>query len=54
MKKIQKKIDPSIPASLAVGRIDNGRVDATIDAEINKHQEMDEIDAMIDTDVGTT
>lgn len=48
MKTVSMKIDPSIQASLAVGRIDIARVDATTEADIAKHQAADEVDAMLD------
>ncbi len=48
MKTVSIKIDPSIPTSLSVGRIDLARVDATTDADIAMHQAVDEIDATLD------
>lgn len=48
MKIVSRKIDPSILASAAVGRIDFARVDATTEADIAKHQAIDEADAMLD------
>jgi putative transcriptional regulator len=48
MKTVSMKINPSIPASSAVGRIDIARVDATTEADIAKHQAIDEVDAMLD------
>jgi putative transcriptional regulator len=48
MKTVSMKINPSIPASLTVGRIDMARVDATTDADISNHQAIDEVDAMLD------
>lgn len=48
MKIVSRKIDPDIPATLAVGRIDFARVDATTEADIAKHQAIDEVDAMLD------
>lgn len=53
MKKIQIEIDPDISTSLAVRRIFKPHVDVTTDAEISKHQTIDEIDTMFEADVGT-
>lgn len=41
-------INPAVPASLAVGRIDPARVDATTETDIAAHQAVDEVGAMQD------
>lgn len=41
-------IDPTIPASLAIGRIDTARVDATAEEDITAQQAADETEAMQD------
>ena len=48
MKTTRMKIDPAVPASLAVGRIDPARVDAMGEADIAGQQAADEVDAMQD------
>ena len=48
MKTVRMTINPAIPASLAVGRIDPARVDATTEADIAAHQAADEADAVQD------
>lgn len=48
MKIVRMKIDPADPASLALGRIDEARVDATTEADIARHIAEDEADAMQD------
>jgi putative transcriptional regulator len=42
------KINPALPASRAVGRIDLARLDATTEADIAAQQAADEADAMQD------
>lgn len=48
MKTIQLTIDPTNPASLALGRIDPVRVDATDENDIAAQQAVDEAEAMQD------
>lgn len=48
MKTVLKTIDPAVPASLAVGRIDPARVDATTEKDIAAQQAADEVGAMQD------
>jgi putative transcriptional regulator len=48
MKTVRVKIDPAVPVSLAVGRIDPARVDATTEEDIAAHQAVDEAEAMQD------
>lgn len=48
MKLVRMKIDPADPASLASGRIDEARVDATTEADIARHIAEDEAQAMQD------
>ncbi|WP_006786229.1 hypothetical protein [Thiorhodospira sibirica] len=48
MKTVRIKIDPTIPASLASGRIDPARVDATTEAELAKQAATDEANAIQD------
>ncbi|MBB1125942.1 hypothetical protein [Thiospirillum jenense] len=48
MKTVRIKIDPAIPTSLASGRIDPARVDATTEAELAKQAATDEANAMQD------
>ena len=48
MKTTRMTIDPAVPASLAVGRIDPARVDATAEADIAAQQAADEGDALQD------
>lgn len=42
MKTVRVIIDPAVPASLAIGRIDTPRVDATTEEEIATQQAADE------------
>lgn len=49
MKTVRMMINPAIPDSLAVGRIDPARVDATTKVDIAAHQAADEADALQDT-----
>ena len=49
MKTVRVKINPAIPASPALGRIDPARVDATTEEDIAAHQAADEAEAMQDT-----
>lgn len=49
MKTVRVTIDPAVPASLAIGRIDTARVDATTEEEITAQQATDEAEAMQDT-----
>jgi putative transcriptional regulator len=48
MKTVRVTIDPNVPASLAVGRIDPDRVDATSEEGIAVHKAADEAEAMQD------
>ncbi|MFZ3042782.1 MAG: helix-turn-helix domain-containing protein [Thiobacillus sp.] len=48
MKTVRVIIDPGVPASLAIGRIDTARVDATTEEEIATQQAADEAEAMQD------
>ena len=48
MKTVRVTIDPTVPASLAIGRIDTARVDATTEEEIATQQAADEAEAMQD------
>ena len=48
MKTVRMTIDPADPVSLAVGRIDPLRVDATTEQDIAAHQADDEADALQD------
>ena len=48
MKTVRMTIDPSLPASLAVGRIDPARVDATTEADIAAHRAADDMEAVQD------
>ncbi len=48
MKTVRVKIDPAVPASLATGRVDVARVDATTEEEIAAQQAADETEAMLD------
>jgi len=48
MKTARMTIDPAVPASLAVGRIDAARVDATSEEDIAEQQALDEAEAMQD------
>lgn len=49
MKIVRMKIDPADPASMANGRIDEARVDATTEEDIARHIAEDEAEAMQDT-----
>jgi putative transcriptional regulator len=48
MKTAHVTIDPGIPASLALGRIDAARVAATTEEDIAAHRTADEAEAMQD------
>lgn len=48
MKTVRVKIDPTAPASLARGRIDPGRVDATTERDIAQQQAADDAQALQD------
>jgi len=48
MKTARVRIDPSVPASLAQGRIDSTRVDATSERDIALQQAADEAEARRD------
>ena len=48
MKTVRMTINPAVLASLAVGRIDPARVDATTEEVIAAHQAADEVGAMQD------
>ena len=48
MKTVRMTIDPAVPATLASGRIDPARVDATTEADIAKQAAADEAEAMQD------
>ena len=48
MKTVRVKIDPAVPASLARGRIDPARLDATTEKDIAAQQAADESEAMLD------
>ena len=48
MKTVRVTIDPAIPASMKVGRIDRPRVDATTENDIIAQQAADETEASID------
>ena len=48
MKTVRRTINPAIPASLASGRIDSARVDATTEKDIALQQAADEAEAMQD------
>lgn len=48
MKTVRMTIDPAVPATLASGRIDPARVDATTEADIAKQAAADEAQAMQD------
>lgn len=48
MKTARKTIDPMVPDSMARGRIDPARVDATSENEIARHTAADEADSMRD------
>mgnify|MGYP001413442499 CR=1 FL=1 len=48
MKTVRARIDPAVPASLASGRIDRARVDATTEADLARQAAADEAEAMQD------
>jgi len=48
MKTVRVTIDPEVPASLALGRIEPARVDGTTEEDIMAHQAADEAVAMQD------
>ncbi len=48
MKTIRMTIDPEAPVSLAHGRIDTARVDATTEKDIARHKVADEAEAIQD------
>ena len=48
MKTVRVAIDPAVPASLAFGRIDPARVDATTEADMAKQAAADEAEVMQD------
>jgi putative transcriptional regulator len=48
MRTVRVTIDPKLPASSAIGRIDPARVDATTEDEIAAQQAADEAQAMQD------
>lgn len=48
MKTVRVIIDPAVPASLAIGRIDTARMDATTEEDIATQQAADEAEAMQD------
>ncbi len=48
MKTVRVTIDPGIPASIAQGRIDPARVDATPEDEIALQQTADEAESLQD------
>jgi putative transcriptional regulator len=48
MKTVRVKIDPAVPASLAKGRIDPSRVDATTEKNIAAQRAADDAEAMQD------
>jgi putative transcriptional regulator len=48
MKTVRVKIDPAIPATMALGRIDTARVDATTEEDIAKQEAADESESMQD------
>lgn len=48
MKTVHMTINPALPASLASGRIDPVRVDATSEADIAAQQAFDEAESMQD------
>lgn len=48
MKTVRVTIDPAVPASLAKGRIDPVRLDATTEDDIAKQAAADEAEAMQD------
>lgn len=48
MKTVRVKINPAVPVSLALGRIDPARIDATTEKDIAMQQAADESEAMQD------
>jgi putative transcriptional regulator len=48
MKTVRITIDPTVPATLASGRIDPARVDATTQTDLAKQAASDEAEAMQD------
>ena len=48
MKTVRVKIDPAIAATMALGRIDTARVDATTEEDIAKQEAADESESMQD------
>ncbi|PLC47868.1 hypothetical protein CR159_21220 [Pollutimonas subterranea] len=48
MKTVRVTIDPAVPASIAQGRIDPARVDATTEDEIALQQAVDEAETVQD------
>ena len=48
MKTVRVKIDPAIPATMALGRIDTARVDATTQEDIDLQEAADEAEYMQD------
>ena len=48
MKTVRMTIDPAVPTTLASGRIDPARVDATSEADIAKQAAADHAEAMQD------
>ncbi len=48
MKTVRMKIDVLNPTGKTSGRIDPQRVDATTEADIARHKEADDADAMLD------
>lgn len=48
MKTVRMTIDPAVPATLATGRIDPARVDATTETDIARQVASDEAEAMQD------
>ena len=46
MKTVRVTIDPAIPATMALGRIDTARVDATTEEDIAKQEAADEAESM--------
>lgn len=48
MKTVRVRIDPAVPVSLELGRVDMARVDATTEKELAAQQAADEVDAMQD------
>ena len=48
MKTVRVKIDPAIATTMALGRIDTARVDATTQEDIAKQEAADEAESMQD------